>query len=153
VFLTLYFGEIMKTIVLISCSKEKSETKQPAELLYQPSALFSKSLRYAREIVQADEIFILSALHGLVGLKQELEPYNVTLKGAKKAAKREWSVPVLQSIKEKTDIEKDQFVLLAGNDYIEFLEPHFKHCQVPMRGLRSGERLQWLNEKLGIGKK
>ena len=53
----------MKTIVLISCSKEKSETKQPAELLYQPSALFSKSLRYAREIVQADEIFILSALH------------------------------------------------------------------------------------------
>ena len=142
----------MKTIVLISCSKKKAETKQPAELLYQKSPLFSKSLRYAKEVVRADEIFILSALHGLVELDQELAPYNVTLQRAKKSVKQEWAAPVLEAIKEKVDIEKDKFILLAGKDYIEFLEPHFKNCEVPMRGLQQGDRLKWLNKKLGIKK-
>ena len=71
--LTLYLGEVMKTIVLISCSKKKPRPNN-WQNCYTKKPSFSKSLRYAKEVVQADEIFILSALHGLVELDRELEP-------------------------------------------------------------------------------
>lgn len=138
----------MKTIVLISCTKDKLDGIQPAELLYQKSDLFKKSLRYAKEIVQPDQIFILSALHGLIELTEKIEPYNVTLKTMPVAKRREWAERVLESLKGKTNIENDRFVILAGERYREFLLPHLKNYEIPMKGMKQGPQRAWLKKQL-----
>ena len=55
----------MKKIVLISCGKDKCNQRAKARDMYKGS-LFKKSLRYAQKL-NPDQIFILSAKHGLSG--------------------------------------------------------------------------------------
>jgi hypothetical protein len=55
-------------VALISCSKIKRSYPCEARLLYEPSKLFSKSLAYAQTIT--DDIYVLSAKHGLVSLNE-----------------------------------------------------------------------------------
>ena len=129
----------MKKIVLIACVSKKSDKKQKAELLYQ-SSLFKKELQYAKEVIRADKIFILSALHGLLNLSDEVEPYNLTL--------NDMAEEVLKSLRENADIEKDEFVFLAGERYRQFLMPFLKNYSIPMQGLKIGMQLQWLTKEL-----
>ena len=67
----------MKRIVLISCVSRKGKTKAKAKDLYK-GPLFTNSLEYAKSL-NPDKIFILSALHNLLDLDTEIEPYDVTL--------------------------------------------------------------------------
>lgn len=67
----------MKTIVLISCCKEKLRPAAPAEKLYQ-SPKFKKSLEYAKSL-NPDAIYILSAKHHVVELTKQLEWYDEKL--------------------------------------------------------------------------
>ena len=69
----------MRKVALISCSKDKRSYACEARLLYDKSSLFSKSLTYARKI--SDEIFVLSAKHGLISLNEVIAPYEETLNG------------------------------------------------------------------------
>lgn len=137
----------MKKIVLIACVSKKSDKKQKAELLYQ-SSLFKKELQYAKEVIRADKIFILSALHGLLNLSDEVEPYNLTLNDMAFAKRKAWAEEVLKSLREHTDIEKDEFVFLAGERYRQFLMPFLKNYSIPMQGLKIGMQLQWLTKEL-----
>ena len=76
----------MRQIVLISCGSKKSEKKAKAKDLYIGS-LFKNSLAYA-EALKPDKIFILSALHHLLNLDKEIEPYDVTLSNVPKKKTR-----------------------------------------------------------------
>jgi hypothetical protein len=67
----------MKRIVLISCVSKKGNKKAKAKDLYK-GPLFTNSLAYGQKL-NPDKTFILSALHHLVYLVQEIEPYDVTL--------------------------------------------------------------------------
>jgi spermidine synthase len=67
----------LKTVVLISCVKKKVPYRAEAKDLY-ASPFFKLNLRYARSL-NPDGIFVLSAQHYLVGLEEELEPYERTL--------------------------------------------------------------------------
>ena len=72
-------------IVLISCTKKKKDCRCAAWELYSASELFKKELVYARELTTDNNIYVLSAKHGLIQLTDELDPYNQTLNGAKKS--------------------------------------------------------------------
>lgn len=66
-----------KRIALISCVSQKlSQHAKPKELYV--STLFKLNLKYAEKL-EPDEIFILSAKHGLLSLDQQIEPYEQTL--------------------------------------------------------------------------
>lgn len=67
----------MKTIVLISCVSKKLSHPASAQDLY-TSPLFRLNLKYARRLAP-DAIYILSAMHGLLDLNTEIEPYNINL--------------------------------------------------------------------------
>ena len=84
-------------------------------------------MQYAKEIIRADKIFILSALHGLLNLSDEIEPYNLTLNDMAVAKRKAWAEEVLKSLRENADIEKDEFVFLAGERYRQFLIPFLKN--------------------------
>ena len=137
----------MKKIVLISCVSKKKDYPTEAENIYE-SALFKYSLGYAKSL-KPDDIYILSAHHGLLELDKKIEPYEKTLNKMGVRERREWSERVLkQMISKGLDLEKDKFVILAGNSYREYLVQHINNYEVPMEGLRIGEQLSFLKKRV-----
>lgn len=135
-----------KKIVLIACASSKLDTKCEAQFLYD-SALFDKSLNYSK-LIKADKTFILSALHCLLPLNKEIEPYNKTLNKMSDVEVREWSNKVIEQLREEADLENDTFIFLAGNNYRKYLVPHLQKVEIPMEGLKIGKQLQWLSNQL-----
>ena len=136
----------MRTVVLISCVSQKLDKKSKAKDLY-VSTLFKKNLAYASTL-NPDEIYILSAKYGLLGLDDRIEPYNVTLNTMKVAEKKVWSEKVFSQLLKLESIKDTKFIFLAGNNYRKYLMPHLPHTEVPMEGLPIGKQLQFLTEKL-----
>lgn len=136
----------MKTIVLISCVSKKLDKKAKARQLYQ-SPLFIKSLKYA-ESLNPDEIYILSAQYHLLALDTQIDPYNQTLNEMNKLERNIWGKKVVSQLREVADLNNDNFILLAGRNYIEPLKSHLKNLNCPLEGMRIGERLQFLTENI-----
>ena len=134
----------MSLIVLISCVKQKLPYRAPAAELY-VSSLFRGSLCYARSL-RPDAIYVFSALYGLVGLNDDIEPYDLTLKKTPAAERKAWAKKVLAQLREVSDLQEDQFVILAGRAYWQDLVPHINHYELPMDDWTIGERLHFLKE-------
>lgn len=150
----------MKRIVLISCSAKKLKVRAKAETLYQ-SAAFKKSLEYAR-LLNPDKIFIISALHHLLPLDKEVEPYDVTLATVPKKArekkpnlkilttpeKKEWGKRVVEQLKSESDLGKDEFIILAGKEYLKPIQKELKKIITPLEGVSQGKRIPTLNRMI-----
>ena len=137
----------MRTTVLLSCASKKRLQKCKARDLYD-SPLFKLSLKYAEKF-DSGNIFILSALHGLVKLDEFIEPYNVTLNRLSKLDRKEWATKVLQQLMDSGfDLDADKFIFLAGANYRKYLIPHIQHYEIPMEGLRIGQQLAYLKRRV-----
>lgn len=136
----------MKKIVLISCVSQKLTTKAPTKELYQ-STLFKKSLAYAK-MLNPDAIYILSAEHHLLTLDTEIEPYDKTLNKMKKANRMAWGNTVIEQLKEVANLENDEFIILAGKNYLEPIQNYLTNIQDPLKGMAIGKRYQYFNNQL-----
>lgn len=136
----------MKKIVLISCVSKKLNHKAKAQDLY-VSPLFQKNLRYAK-LLNPDKIFILSAEYGLLDLNRKIEPYEKTLNKMSSTEIKEWANSVISQLQKVSDLDKDDFVFLAGNNYRKFLLSHIRDYKIPMFGLGIGKQLKWLTKKI-----
>lgn len=148
----------MKKIVLIACSSQKKKIKSPAKDLY-ISTLFKYSLRYAFSM-NPDRVFILSALHHLLSLDKETEPYDVTLSNVPKAKrkpglkilnaeeKKIWGNEVIRMLSKQSDLQNDKFIVLAGQEYIKPIKEHIRYLDDRLKGLRQGERVKYLTNQL-----
>ena len=136
----------MGKIILISCASKKLPYKSKANDLY-TSPLFRYNLKYA-DSLNPDKIFILSAKYGLLHPDTEIEPYDETLNNKGKEKLKEWAEKVILDLKEESDLEKDEFIFLAGNKYRRFLIPYIKNYKVPMENLGIGEQLKYLKDNL-----
>ncbi len=134
----------MSTVVLISCVSKKLPHKAKAKDLY-VSPLFRMNLAYAHQF-SPEKIFILSAKYGLVGLGEEIEPYDVTLNRMSAVERRNWANKVTAQLRKCCDLETDHFVILAGQKYRQYLLPYLKSYEVPLAGLPIGKQLQFLKE-------
>jgi len=135
----------MAKIILISCVSKKLNCKSKAQDLY-ISPLFKKSLIYAKSL-NPDKIFILSAEYGLLSLTDEVEPYDKTLNKMTSNEIKEWANLVISQLQKVSDLNKDEFVFLAGNKYRKCLLSHIKNYKIPMLGLSIGKQLNWLKER------
>jgi hypothetical protein len=146
-----------KRIVLIACVSKKGDKKAKAKDLY-ISQLFKSSLTYANK-QHPDKIYILSALHHLLDVDEEIEPYNVTLSNIPKAKRKpglkmltsdektKWGKKVVEQLSKEADLQNDEFIILAGREYIKPIISSISHLTNPLKGLRQGERLKYLNGK------
>jgi hypothetical protein len=134
----------MKKIVLISCVSKKLTYEARAEDLY-VSPLFKFNLRYAKQL-NPDAIYILSAKHGLLELDVKIEPYDTTLNEMRVAERKIWSDKVLEQLALRTDLQRDHFVFLAGQNYRKYVVPRLASFEAPMEGMRIGRQLQKLKE-------
>lgn len=138
----------MKKIALIACSKRKLPQRAKARDLYQ-GTIFKKSLEYAEKKLKADIIFILSAQYGLIkDIDQIIEPYDLTLNNMKKAEIKLWAKDVVNSLRSVSDLNADQFIILAGKKYREFLLDHIKNKSIPLEGKNLFEQPKELNRLL-----
>jgi len=136
----------MKKIILISCVSKKLPYKSKAKDLY-TSPLFRYNLKYAQSS-NPDKIFILSAKYGLLELEQEIQPYNKTLNKTSTKEIKIWADSILNELQKVSDLNKDEFIFLAGERYRRYLIPHITHYKIPMKGLGIGRQLKWLKERL-----
>jgi len=149
----------MQKIVLIACVAKKRPFKSKAKDLY-ISQLFKYSLAYAYSL-NPDKIFILSALHYLLDLETEIEPYNVTLSNIPKAKikkglrvlnreeKAIWGEKVVNLLSKHADLQNDQFIFLAGQEYIKPIKPSLTNTDDRLKGMGIGERIRFLKNQSG----
>lgn len=131
-------------IVLISCASKKLEIPAKAAKIY-CSPLFKLNLRYAQSL-NPDKIFILSAKYGLLYLDKEISPYNLALDSMKDNEIKEWAEKVLIQLKKVSNIQRDEFIFLAGERYRKYLLPSIKYYRIPLKGLGIGKQLKFLKE-------
>jgi hypothetical protein len=148
----------MKTIVLIACVSKKSNKKIKAEDLY-ISTLFKASLTYAKSL-NPDKILILSALHHVIELNEEIEPYNVTLSNVPKKRRKpglkilnanekiQWGKKVIDLLSGKTNLQNDKFIILAGQEYIKPINKSIPNLENPLYRLSQGKRVSYLKSQL-----
>jgi hypothetical protein len=92
-----------KKIILIACVSKKGNLNTKAKELY-ISPLFKSSLMYANK-QNPNKIYILSALHHLLDIDKEIEPYNMTLSIVPKA-KRKTGLKILTSSEKKSGVKR-----------------------------------------------
>ena len=135
----------MVKIALIGCTSRKQDYSCPAIEMYTKSNYFNLKLDYCKKI-NIDKIFILSAKYGLLEPDTIIQPYNLHLKSTSKDYRLNWSENVLKDLKQKTDIENDEFIILAGNDYMKYLLEYIPNHNNPVKGLGIGQQMKFFKE-------
>lgn len=131
--------EAMKSsIALIACCGKKLHQPAPAIDLYQ-SPLFKKSVAWAKQ--NCDQIFILSAKHGVLGEMEVIDPYDQTLSAMTADERKVWSDNVSRKLYE---LRENRFFVLAGKNYCEWVTDVFD-VERPMLSLGIGQQLSWLD--------
>ncbi len=137
----------MATVYLVSCVSKKKTGRLPARDMYD-SAWFKKARAYVER--RQGRWFILSAEHGLLDPGTLIRPYDQTLNLMRISERREWARSVLSDLRGVLEPD-DHVVVLAGAKYTEFLLERLRatceHVDIPMRGMRIGEQLQWLSRQ------
>ena len=141
----------MAKIALISCCSTKEKVMFPktikAEFLYK-SALFKKALKYAKEKIVADKIYILSAQEKLVYLDKHLSWYDYTLNKKSVDIVKAWSEEVRSQLRaEGVDFANDEIFILAGKNYHKYLiTGEFQNVRYVYQNMRIGQILHFLSE-------
>ncbi|HLC58603.1 MAG TPA: hypothetical protein VJI68_01970 [Candidatus Nanoarchaeia archaeon] len=136
----------MAKIVLISCANKKLLHKARAKDIY-ISSLFKMNLSFAKSF-NPDKIFILSAKYGLLNLDKEIETYDKTLNAMNSVEKKMWAANVLEELRKVADLNNDEFIFLAGENYRKYLINSLKDYKIPLEGLGIGKQLQYLKGKI-----
>ena len=140
----------MTNFVLVSCSKSKLDGVRQARDLYEPSTIFKKRRRYARE--KGDHWGILSAKYGY------LRPWDATPNYERHIMDRTgvWGAFALQDLLRDLEYhDVDTVTVLAGSGYIEPLVDELEargYDVVDLNaGLRPGERMSALDDAVAPG--
>ena len=134
----------LRRVGLVGCVKQKAGTARPARDLY-VSALFVGRRGFVER--SCSEWWILSALHGLVHPDQVLEPYDMTLKDAGRAARRDWAEQVLADLDRRVGLKRgDEVEVHAGAEYrdwglLDGLRARGVEVTIPTKGLSLGRQL------------
>ena len=132
--------------VFIGCSQEKGSSACKAEDMY-TSTIFKKSLIYAKEILKAEHIYILSAKYFLLPLNKTISPYNRYLGDYSAEQKKEWADEVIKEMKSHHIDFNEKTIFLCGEDYYGNLESEFSNCSCPFKGRTFGFILKYLKNK------
>ena len=137
----------MKSIVLLMCGKNKLSQKAKAKDLY-TSPRFQKSIEYAIKITDYSNIYVLSAKHGLLGLEQEIDPYDKSIYEMSVQEKKAWADTVIKSLSNISNLREDKYIFLTDDDYSEYLLPFLVYYELPLKGIMQDEHIIFFNKRL-----
>lgn len=128
----------MNTVVLITCTKNKHTGKHKAEYLYSKSPNFQKYLECSKLLAEYEDIFVISALHYLVPLNEEIEWYDYSLNDKTKQEINAWGRKVAEQLNELYDLNNTRFIIIADENYYMPLTNHLTHIDTPLEGVGCG---------------
>jgi len=128
-------------IVFIGCGVKKNNRKCKAETMYK-GYYYLSCLFLARCLADRNHIYILSAKHRMLGLDEEIEPYNMSLRKQKKQKQIEWKKKVLAQMKNLPD---GQRIFICAHFYKKFFEGLFV---LPQEGILI--QVHWINQMLNL---
>ena len=135
--------------VFIGCTHEKKSIECKAEDMYKPSSLYCKALTYAKKILKADHIYILSAKYHLLPLNKTISPYNQYLGDFNAEEKEEWYKETISQMKQHHIDFNEKTVFLCGEDYYKGLKDEFSDCDCPYEKQDGiGYILGWLTKQI-----
>jgi hypothetical protein len=137
----------MEIIVLLMCGKNKLPHKAKAKELY-ISDRFCKSIEYAKTLTTEENIFILSAKHGVLCLEAEIEPYNKSIYEMNMDEKLEWSNLIIKQLENRYDVSDDKFIFLTDDYYSEPIYTKLKNFELPLKQMNQKDHLAWFNSRL-----
>jgi len=79
-------------------------------------------------------------------MDKEIEPYNCFLGDKTRNERLKWANNVIQQLSNHADLKKDCFIVLASAKYREFLLSHLSTYENPLKGLRIGEQMHYLDQ-------
>jgi len=103
----------------------------------------------------ADDIIVgfsdkQDAMRVMEVLPRRFGKFGLTLLDKSEDEKKDWSNNVLAQLKDKVSLEKDEFVILAGNNYCKYLLPSIINVCLPLEGKRQGERQPALHRLIAL---
>jgi hypothetical protein len=136
---------------LVACAKSKRPGLHAARDLY-TGPLFRLSLAAAE--LHCDEVYVLSAEHGLLTLERVVADYDKSLHELDADSRRGWARWVGASLRLRfLEFDEVELQLYAGRDYTpdsNELPPSWRMIE-PLRGLGIGRRLRSLKELVRSG--
>ena len=132
-------------IALIGCVKSKNKGIHKACDLYN-SPLFKYQLEYAKR--QTNNIYILSAKHGVLKLDDKIRDYEQTLNNMNDKQIKEWSFKVYNQLTELGVSKKDKIIFLCRKNYYKYLKKIFTNNEIPFENQPLGKRLSLLKKEL-----
>jgi hypothetical protein len=133
-------------VALIGCGKKKLDGKHRARDLY-TGPLFKAALAHATRT--ADEVFVLSAQHGLLPLDKEVDSYDRPLRAASKVQRQSWAYRVCLDLRGRMRGRRFEVFLYAGQTYADPVESYLALLDpsvavtIPLSGLTLGYQLRW----------
>jgi hypothetical protein len=134
-------------VALVGCGKKKLEGKHRGRDLY-TGPLFKAALAHATRT--ADEVFILSAAHGLLPLDQEVDSYDRPLRGSSKSERQSWAYRACLDLRQRMRRRPFEVFIYAGQTYADPIENCLALLDrsiavtTPLSGLTLGFQLRWL---------
>jgi hypothetical protein len=115
-------------LVVIPCGKAKLALAAPAKDLY-TGTFFRLALRAARALTSEARILILSGRHGLVGLQDVLEPYDLRLG-------QPFSLPAMDVVRQadRIGLLRERPILLLPAAYDLVATQAWPRSRNPLRG-------------------
>lgn len=105
--------------------------------MYSESSRFHKAYQFAKLV--SDKIFILSAKYGLLPEDRLIETYDESLHDKNAQERKNWADNVLHELQKVADLDNDEFIVLAGKKYCEYLLPSLSHYWLPLEGMSIGK--------------
>lgn len=131
-------------IALLSCTSMKKSYDCKASIMYSESPRFRLAYQYAKKCT--DKIYILSAKYGLLDENTIISPYNESLYEKTRTERLQWSELVIENLSKVCSLTNDEFLLLSGDKYLEFIEPKLGFTIRPLKGVTQGLWITKLNE-------
>lgn len=130
-------------IVIIPCGSKKRQHETRAENLYVGS-YFKMNLKWAKSVTSDEQIYILSAKHGLLKLNQKIKPYEQYM-----GKPGSISIETLQKQILALNLVNKTIIALGGSNYINALQKTGLQIKTPVAGFPMGKQIQLLKKNLG----
>lgn len=137
----------MKSICIVSCTKNKQNYECNAKIMYSKSTLFKKQIELIEKKYKCD-YYILSAKYGLLKPDDIIKPYDKSLYKFNKTEFSDWVKKVYNKLILYENIDDTNIIFFCGNIYRKDIIPYLKHYDEPFKGLGIGNQLKKINEIL-----
>ncbi|TAL42050.1 MAG: hypothetical protein EPN91_09290 [Salinibacterium sp.] len=136
-------------VALVGCGKLKAKRRSPARDLY-IGLPFRLAMRHATDT--ADDVHILSALHGLLNPFTKVDPYDFSMVQLPPDKHLAWGQRVLYTLRIAYPMQRLRVVFYAGQQYIRPImkavtdEDCYWTFVDPLMGLDLFQRIRWFKD-------